>query len=294
MKTSVVILFVAAVSFCYGQTAPGKDNEELKEIYRTDQSERSTHNINWKTLNKNDSVRMARVYELLRTNKVVTGQDHYHAAMVFQHGSDTVASAMAVNMMRKAIELDTTVNKWLLAAAIDRDLMRRNEPQIYGTQYMKAGDGPWQRYRIDSTKVSDEERKTFGVETLAEQRRKERMMNKTSLAELHATGKTVNEIIALAKTERKKGDASPYNLSESDINMFGYELMNAKKYDDALTIFKLNTDFYANGYNAWDSLGECLLLMGKEKEGLAAYKKSLVLNPKNKNAERILGENRKR
>jgi tetratricopeptide (TPR) repeat protein len=287
MKKCFVLLFAAAVSFCYGQVTQ-KDNEELREIYRADQSERSTHNIDWKMMHKNDSVRMARVYELLRTDNVRTGQDHYHAAMVFQHGSDTVASAMAVRMMRKAIELDTTVSKWLLAAAIDRDLMRRNQPQIYGTQYYKAGDGPWQRYRIDSTKVSDAERKEFGVESLAEQKRKERMLNKQSLAELTSTGKTVSEIIALARSERKKGDASPYNLSESDINMFGYELMNAKKYDDALAIFRLNTEFYPNGYNAWDSLGECLLLMGKEKEGVEAYKKSLALNPKNKNAESVL------
>ena len=36
-----------------------------------------------------------------------------------------------------AIELDSTKNKWLLAASIDRELMSRNKPQIYGTQYTK-------------------------------------------------------------------------------------------------------------------------------------------------------------
>jgi hypothetical protein len=39
--------------------------------------------------------------------------------------------------MKKAIELDPTINKWLLAAAIDRDLMSRSKSQIYGPNMLK-------------------------------------------------------------------------------------------------------------------------------------------------------------
>ena len=40
---------------------------------------------------------------------------------------------MAVKMMAKSLELNPAGNKWLYAAAVDRDLMRRNKPQIYGS-----------------------------------------------------------------------------------------------------------------------------------------------------------------
>ncbi len=39
--------------------------------------------------------------------------------------------------MRKSIELDSTAIKWLLAAAIDRELLSRGKPQICGTQSWK-------------------------------------------------------------------------------------------------------------------------------------------------------------
>jgi hypothetical protein len=125
-----------------------------------------------------DSLRQMRVQQLLDSNKVQTSNDYHNAAMVFQHGLDTIASGMAVKLMQKSLELDSTADKWLLAAAIDRDLMRRDLPQIYGTQYLKMGeDAPWELYQLDSTKITDAERKEYNVETLAEQRDKVKKMN---------------------------------------------------------------------------------------------------------------------
>ena len=54
--------------------------------------------------------------------------------MIFEHGSNPVAYGMAVQTMRKVIELNPEADKWLLAAAIDRDLVSRGKPQVYGTQ----------------------------------------------------------------------------------------------------------------------------------------------------------------
>ena len=79
--------------------------------------------------------------------------------------------------MKKAIEKDSTINKWLFAAATDRYLLSKGEPQIYGTQYQKMGDKPWKLGKIDTTKISDDERIKYGVETLAEQREKVKQMN---------------------------------------------------------------------------------------------------------------------
>jgi tetratricopeptide (TPR) repeat protein len=57
-----------------------------------------------------------------------------------------------------------------------------------------------------------------------------------------------------------------------------------------LKIFKLNTELYPDGFNTFDSYGECLLLLNKKEEAKIAYKKSLELNPKNNNASQKLKE----
>ena len=265
------------------------DNVELKKMYNEDQGSRMVSNIDWVQLTKNDNIRENRVYELIEGDKIVTGKDYYHSAMIFQHGKDSVAYGMAVKQMKKAIELDPTINKWLLAAAIDRNLMSRNKPQIYGTQYVKKGqDAKWERYKIDTTQVTAEERKHYNVETLAEQVIKERNMNLLNLSDSYAKTNSLDDIIKLIKTERKKGVQSLYNTSEAEINSFGYMLMKSKKLNDALTIFFLNTKFYPTGFNTYDSLGECLFLLDKKEEGLKAYRKSLELNPQNDNVKKIL------
>ena len=265
------------------------DNVELKKMYDEDQGSRMVSNIDWVQLTKNDNIRENRVYELIKDGKIVTGKDYYHSAMIFQHGKDSVAYGMAVMQMKKAIKLDSTINKWLLAAAIDRDLMSRNKPQIYGTQYVKKGEnGKWERYKIDTTQVTAKERKYYNVETLAEQVIKERNMNLLTLSDSYAKTNSLDGIIKLIKTEREKGDQSLYNTSEAEINSFGYMLMKSKKLNDALTIFSLNTEFYPTGFNTFDSLGECLFFLDKKEEGLKAYRKSLELNPQNDNAKKIL------
>lgn len=265
------------------------DNAELQRMYNEDQSSRMVKNIDWTVLSKQDKEREKRVYEMIDSGLIITGKDYYNSAMIFQHGNDTLASSMAVKQMRKAIELDSTINKWLLAAAIDRDLMRRQKPQIYGTQYVKNnGETKWRRYDIDTTQVTDIERQFYHVETLAEQLEKERNMNLIPISDFYSQSNSISKTIKLIKVENKKGKTSNYNISENEINTFGYELINSKKENDALQIFILNTKLYPKAYNTFDSLGECLLLLGKKDEGIKAYKKSLELNPNNENARKII------
>lgn len=280
----ISILFIGSVPL-FAQTA---DNAEILHMFDADQSARKVASIDWNQLNKDDALRRKRVDELLDSGKVVTGKDYFHSAMIFQHGTDTLASAKAIKLMKKAIELDPTTNNWLLAAAIDRHLMRKGQPQIYGTQYVKMGpNAKFERYRIDSTKVTDEERKAYHVETLAEQRLKERRMNQLRLSQFYADKKSVDETIALIQSESKKGSNALYDVTEPAVNSFGYELF---KTDAALAlpIFKLNTELNPNGFNAFDSYGECLLKVGLKEEAISAYRKSLLLNPKNTNAEKVL------
>ena len=280
-----ILIFLIFPLTAFAQT----DNDELQKMYNEDQSSRMSKNIDWSILSKQDKEREKRVYEMINSGQIITGKDYYNSAMIFQHGNDTIASSMAVKHMKKAVELDTTINKWLLAAAIDRDLMRRGKPQIYGTQYiMNNGETKWKRYDIDTTQVTDEQRKFYNVETLAEQLVKERNMNLKPISEFHSKSNSIKQTIKFIKSEHKKNLKSTYNTSENELNSFGYELLNSKKENDALEIFILNTKLYPKAFNTFDSLGECLLLLRKKEESLKAYKKSLELNPKNENARKII------
>lgn len=111
---------------------------------------------------------------------------------------------------------------------------------------------------------------------------------KTSISALYPT-QSVKEICRLVKKDFSNKEPK-YNISEDAINLFGYELMNQNKVNDAESIFKLNVELYPNSYNVYDSYGECLLILGKEKEGIAAYEKSLELNPNNTNAKNVLAK----
>lgn len=281
---SIVMLLALASMPLFAQTA---DNAEIQRMYDEDQSARKVANINWTELNKADALRRRRVDELLDSNKVRTGQDFYRSAMIFQHGTDTLASAKAIKLMKQALDLDSTVNKWLLAAAIDRHLMRKGMPQIYGTQYIMMGqNGKWRRYQIDTTKVTDQERRDYHVETLAEQLEKERRMNLRPILEYHQTSKSVDETEAFIRAEVQKGGSSLYDVSEAAINSFGYKLMGNPS--EAVQIFRLNTELYPTGFNTFDSYGECLMKLDRKKEAIAAYQKSLSLNPQNTNARSAL------
>ncbi|WP_370409243.1 DUF6624 domain-containing protein, partial [Tenacibaculum dicentrarchi] len=184
MKRALILILTVATLSCktekkqeYKKEIVEIDNTELIEIYDNDQNDRKTDNIDWHVLSKRDSLRRVRVNEILNSNKIKTAKDYINAAMVFQHGNDSTDYGKAVRLMKKAIELDSTTNKWLFAATTDRYLLSKGEPQIYGTQYQKMGDEPWKLAKMDTTKVSDNERIEYGVETLSEQRQKVIEMN---------------------------------------------------------------------------------------------------------------------
>ena len=279
------LIVLVTISNGFAQTNP-----ELQKMADADQSERMSGNINWVVLNKKDSIRLAKATQLFNDDELETAKDYYNAGIIFQHGRDTIASKMAVESFKKAIEKDSTLNRWWYAAAVDRDLMRREEPQIYGTQYISnsSTNGKFKRYKIDTTKITDKERIYYRVETLEEQRQKERSMNLKSLFSVYAENNSIEKTIALIENEIAKGKRSVYNVSESAINSFGYQLMGQNKLEESLKVLKLNTELYPKAANTWDSYGEILLKLGKEKEGIKAYKKSLKLDPKNENAKSII------
>jgi hypothetical protein len=184
MKRTFILILVITIFSCKNENKPESeaqifelDNAELIGIYISDQTDRNSHEIHWDEVSKRDSLRRIRVNEILESNGIITAIDHKNAAMVFLHGKDSTDFKKAIRFMKKAIELDSTMNKWLLAAATDSYLLSKGEPQIYGTQYIKMGDEPWKVALIDTSKITDAVRIEYGVETLNQQIQKVILMN---------------------------------------------------------------------------------------------------------------------
>jgi len=74
------------------------------------------------------------------------------------------------------------------------------------------------------------------------------------------------------------------------LNMTGYDLLAAGKLDEAIQLFRLNTELFPEVVNCWDSLGEALLKSGKRSEALKAYQKALELEPDLPSALKALKE----
>jgi tetratricopeptide (TPR) repeat protein len=94
---------------------------------------------------------------------------------------------------------------------------------------------------------------------------------------------------AITEYQRIKSEESDrYNIDEAELNMLGYQLLMRQRLDDALEIFKLNTELYPNSFNVYDSYGEALLARGDTSQSIINYEKSLELNPENVNAVGVL------
>lgn len=98
---------------------------------------------------------------------------------------------------------------------------------------------------------------------------------------------SLDDAIKLYK-ELKKTQHDEYNFKESQLNTLGYQLLQGKRIKDAIEIFKLNIKEYPNSYNVYDSMGEAYAMDGNNELAIKNYKKSLELNPQNKNAEEMI------
>ena len=78
------------------------------------------------------------------------------------------------------------------------------------------------------------------------------------------------------------------NAQENDVNTFGYQLLNGGKIDDAIEIFRKNTEMYPKSWNTWDSLAESYMNKGEKKLAIENYSKALGMAPENQK-ERIKG-----
>jgi CubicO group peptidase (beta-lactamase class C family) len=79
-------------------------------------------------------------------------------------------------------------------------------------------------------------------------------------------------------------------INEGNINHQGYDLLESGKNKLAQDVFKINTLLYPNSSNVYDSYAEACMKNGYTDLAIINYKKSLLLDPKNNNAVKMLEE----
>ena len=86
------------------------------------------------------------------------------------------------------------------------------------------------------------------------------------------------------RTSSDRVQPATYKFDEDELNSLGYQLMQTKRFKEAIRIFQLNVEAYPRSSNVYDSLGEAYMDDGNKPQAIANYQKSLQLNPKNRNA----------
>ena len=104
--------------------------------------------------------------------------------------------------------------------------------------------------------------------------------------EILRAGRIDEAIEAYRKLKRE----TPNNVAvtEEKFNQLGYTLLREKKYPEAIAVFNLNVELYPQSANVYDSLAEAYMLSGNKELAIKNYKKSLELDPANKNAAEMI------
>jgi hypothetical protein len=166
---TLIILFVICTPAFAG---PQVDNAEIASIFSADQADRQKQPIDWKVVAPLDAARKNRVLELIKQGKICTANDHFRAAMVFQHGDslDDIRSAFSLAQIAALLDPSLKQARWLTAASWDRILMRKNVPQWYGTHTIDRRR--LRQWGSTSRRIGSHRRRTGGAERafLAKQR----------------------------------------------------------------------------------------------------------------------------
>ena len=150
---------------------PVEVSAELARLFADDQADRTPppgRQIDWDVVGPRDSVRLARVKQMCRSQSLTTGVDYYHGAMVLQHAHAPEDYLLAHELCIIALSKGVEPAKWLAAASEDRFLVNIGRPQRFGTQYHADVRGKnWHLHPVDP-EFSDGMRRAFNVPTLSE------------------------------------------------------------------------------------------------------------------------------
>ncbi|HEV2315439.1 MAG TPA: amidohydrolase family protein [Candidatus Acidoferrales bacterium] len=85
--------------------------------------------------------------------------------------------------------------------------------------------------------------------------------------------------------ELKSTHPDSYDFDEKyELQHLGNELLDAKKFEDAIQMYKLSAEEFPDWWWIYDSLGEAYTAIGQKELAIRNYEKSLELDPSNQHA----------
>ncbi len=108
------------------------------------------------------------------------------------------------------------------------------------------------------------------------------------LGSAYGAGGVEGAVATYASLKERYYGSDAYDFSEGALNAFGYELMEKNDLKGAMKILRMNADEFPGSANAWDSLAEVYMKSGDKVTAEKYYRKSLEIDPRNRNAERML------
>jgi tetratricopeptide (TPR) repeat protein len=94
---------------------------------------------------------------------------------------------------------------------------------------------------------------------------------------LYTSGK--HDQIQLEAERMIKDPAYNFFNFEVEFNQVGYKFIEDKLFEEALFIFKMNTELFPESANAWDSLAEAYWKSGDTTKAVELYNKAIALDP---------------
>lgn len=77
-------------------------------------------------------------------------------------------------------------------------------------------------------------------------------------------------------------------FDEVSLDRLAHEWLNAGELSEALEVYKLNAEAFPRSFRVFDSLGEAYVKNGESEAAIKSFKKSIELNPDNRNAKAML------
>ncbi|MFC1724448.1 MBL fold metallo-hydrolase [candidate division KSB1 bacterium] len=90
---------------------------------------------------------------------------------------------------------------------------------------------------------------------------------------------------ALSQFDKDIRNSNNYYIDENEFNALGYKFLGERRMNEAVAVFKINTENFPDSWNVWDSLGEAYGYIGESELSMECYRKSLDLNPENEHAK---------
>ena len=90
---------------------------------------------------------------------------------------------------------------------------------------------------------------------------------------------SVDSVMAEYHRLGKANHLNQYFMFEYVLTAIGYEFLNHDMVDEAIRIFKLNSEEYPYAANPYDCLGETYLKKGDKASAIAYYRKALTMDP---------------